>query len=335
MSAVVTIGLLATVASAGAAPDEAPGRARLEATLHRADAALDRATSAGEQAQLQAIRGQVLLALGRTEKAKAAFMAALRKEPAIELDAVRASPEALRLLDGARRELPAMVSVVIKAGSGSVIIDERDLGPAPLQTQLPGGLHQLQVRAKTANGRVNRFEAQISPGRRVTLELELDKTGSARARAESPPRRVTEQWAPSLVATMELADEPEPSVPPAVAVVPEPPRPVERPHLPWVYAVGGLGVALVGSAACFGVATLEEARAARAAVVSTDLHALHAGQARSFALISDVLYGAGAVAAVAAIWLFLSDGLPAPATTLGLVPVPIPGGAAISFVSIF
>lgn len=353
LRAAVLIALVAAGVRAAAPPGDTrggtPKRARLEATLKKTDEALERAATATEQGRLLAIRGQVLLALGQAEQARSAFAAAIRKEPAVELDAAYADPEAMRVFDGARRELPATVSVTIKRGTGVVTVDERDLGPAPLQAQLPGGLHQLRVRAPS--GRTTRFEVQVTPGRRVLLELELDGARTPKSRAATATvRRVMEKWAPPVLAAMELADVPDApgsSDAPEAAVLP-PPRveresplrspPAARPRRAWSYAMGGIGLALAAGGAGFGIATLEEARLARASFALSAPHAQHASNASTFAIVADVFYGASAVAAVAAVWLFLSDALHPPAAApaaIGLAPVPLPGGMALGVTGAF
>jgi len=319
----------------------ARARARLVATLRSTDTSLEGAVDPAEQGRLLAIRGQALLALGQPEKARTAFIAALRKEPAIELDAARASPEALRVFDAARRELPATVSVALKNGSGAVTIDDRDLGPAPLQTQLAGGAHQLRARA--AGGRVTWFEAQVSPGRRVILELELDSPGAGRRRADASPKRVIERWAAPVVATMALEDEVEAPVALAPLVDRERETPVprasgDRQRRAWAFAAGVAGLALVGGGVAFGGATLEEGRLARAELAATEAHSLHASRASAFAVVSDVLYGAAVVAAAAAVWLYLSDVPRAPSgrlELLGFASVLMPGGATVSLSGTF
>jgi len=141
------------------------------------------------------------------------------------------------------------------------------------------------------------FEAQVSPGRRVILELELDSPGAGRRRADASPKRVTERWAAPVVATMALEDEVETPVapPPLVDREPQASRPSvskDRPRRAWAFAVGAAGLALVGGGLAFGGATLEEGRLARAELAVTEAHSLHASRASAFAVVSDVLYGA-------------------------------------------
>lgn len=348
MRLMVSIGLFAILTGAAPPPPDgarAESRARdeLEIKLRRADAALRKAPSATEEAQLQAIRGYVLFELGQTEKAKAAFIAAVQKEPAIELDASRASPEAMGLLERVRRELPGALAVVIKSGSGIVTIDDRDMGPAPLQAQLSGGRHL--VRAKGPTGRTARVETFVTPGRKSILELELEPAGAPKPRRDSPARQVASRIAPPVFATMERPEF-EPTTPPptpvdrpaaaATTTVEEKAKAQareDRPQRTWSYAIGAVGLGLAAGGGAFGIATLEAGRQAREALATSQEHALRAGEAGTFAVVADVLYGAALVAAVAALWLFLSNDASAPATRaapLGLTVGPTRGGATLS-----
>ncbi len=161
-----------------------------EQVIKKVDAALKKATESTEIAQLQVLRAQALLALGQADKARAAFGVAVQRDPTVELDAAHASPDAVRLLEKVRAELPATLVVLVKAGyDADVAVDDKELGPAPLQTQVQGGVHV--VLAKGGDGRTTRVEAQVPPGRKVVLELELElkKPGVvAPAKVVGPPR---------------------------------------------------------------------------------------------------------------------------------------------------
>jgi len=133
--------LMPLLAWAAAAPRRARSptstktrRREFERALKKSDAALKKAKDAAETAKLQLARGQALLALGENDKARAAFSAALKADPTAELDASRASPDAVRVFEKARSELPATVSITVPNGSASIIIDDKDMGPAPLQS---------------------------------------------------------------------------------------------------------------------------------------------------------------------------------------------------------
>ena len=191
--------LMLTIVVAGPAWAESPAAAKaraeiakdyakgdFEQVVKKVDAALKKATESTEIAQLQVLRAQALLALGQSDKARAAFGAAVQRDPTVELDASHASPDAVRMLNRVRGELPATLVVLVKAGhDADVAVDDKDLGPAPLQTQVPGGVHV--VLAKGADGRTTRVEAQVPPGRKVVLELELKPGAGVKSVAVAPP----------------------------------------------------------------------------------------------------------------------------------------------------
>jgi hypothetical protein len=152
-----------------------------EQVIQKVDSVLKKPIDASEAAQLLLIKAQALLALGHADKARAAFVAAVQKDASAELDPARASPEAVRLMDRVRLELPTTLVVHVKAGDADVMVDDKDLGPAPLQTQVPPGARV--VVARSADGRTARLDVQAPPGRRLVVELEL----SAAAREPRGP----------------------------------------------------------------------------------------------------------------------------------------------------
>ena len=302
---------------------ETSRRARLAAVLQKTDEAIESTSVPAARARLEAIRGQALLGLGRPEEARAAFVAAVRSEAAVDLDPAQASPEALRLLDEVRRDLPATVMVAIRNGPAAVFVDDRDLGPAPFQVRLAAGVHRL--RAKGPDGRQTFFQAQVSPGRRITLELEVDPPGTPRARGEPPVRRITERWAAPMMAILVLEDE-APATAHAASSSPDASR--RR----WALTAGVVGLALAAGGVGCGLGTLEEARAARAEIAASSAHGLHAGRAAVLAVVADVLYSAAAVSAAAAAWLFFASFGSSPAARAGSVSVlagPTPGGLGL------
>src|SRR4051812_30143490 len=107
---------------AAAAPSKSPlaeanrdiAAGEFERALKKIDAALKKSTDPRELAGLQLARGQALLAIGNADKALGAFIAAVKKDPTLDLDASRASPDAVRLLEKARASVPATISVKLK-----------------------------------------------------------------------------------------------------------------------------------------------------------------------------------------------------------------------------
>jgi hypothetical protein len=192
------------------------------------DTALPGAKDATHAAKLLLVRGQCLLALGQADKAAAAFTAALKKDLASELDVATASPQAIELLEKARAALPALVSIAVVNGEASVRVDDKPVGPAPLTVELGDGLHVIQASAR--DGRVAKAEVEVRAGRRVEVNLLLERApvvtpapGPAVQASVDPaaaPKTVA-QPAPKSVArpTPESVTPPSPKpvAPPAVA----------------------------------------------------------------------------------------------------------------------
>jgi len=279
-----------------------------ERALKKADAALKKVTDPTEVAQLQLARGQALLAMGRADKARAAFVLAVQKDPTVELDAGRSSPDALNLFNKARAEFPATVAIAVSDGEAGITIDDKDLGPSPLQLQLGAGSHLIVARAK--DGRTARKEIRVIPGKKLEVQLEL---GAPPGPAEPPPATATAKEPPK-----EAPAEP----PPAVTAA----RPVStRSWLGLAPAAGGAAV-LIGGALC-----LWQARVQYDRLVSTTLPPLSAteeqaavGGGRTLQALGwvGVSLGVAAMAAGAAMLLFLQPKADAPVAQLGAAVAP-------------
>lgn len=241
------------------------------------DAALPAAKDATLAAKLFLVRGQCLLALGQADKAAAAFTAALKKDLTSELDVATASPQAIELLEKARAALPALVSIAVVNGEASVRVDDRPVGPAPLTVELADGLHVIQASAR--DGRVAKADVEVRAGRRVEVNLLLERATPPPSPAvvqPAPEPKPVVQPAPEPKPVVQLAPEPKPVVQPAPepkpvappasepkpvatptpvpsATVPPPAPPIvstpaERPHskLGWIPVAGGAVLAGAG-----------------------------------------------------------------------------------------
>ncbi|MBL8951662.1 MAG: hypothetical protein JNK82_12850 [Myxococcaceae bacterium] len=178
IAALAAAGLL-TLAAAGPAKKPAPlaelkrdfAGGELERVIKKADAALKAGLDPKDAAQVQLWRGQALLGLGKEAQARAAFTSAVEAWGDVELDAQRASPDALRVFEQARSAVPATLSVVVTGGDGTVLIDGKDYGPAPLVIQLAAGAHVVDARG--AGQLRARSDVMLQPGRRREVELQL------------------------------------------------------------------------------------------------------------------------------------------------------------------
>lgn len=278
-------------------------RGDFEVAVKKAEAAQRKTTDAPDLAQLHVLRGQALLALGQAEKARAAFGAALQRDPTVELDEAHASPNAVRLLEKVRGELPATLVVTVKTGDADVSIDEKDLGPAPLQTQVAGGVHVVVARG--AGGRTTRVEATVPPGRKVVLELELPKDSPPPPPPPPPPKVTTTP--------------PAPPEPPTVAASPGP--------VSLGLLVGGGVVAIAGGVTLWQSAVIYDR------LVNASRPAFPAGEGPTAAATGATLQtlgwvgvGVGVAAAATGGFLWWKD---AKAPTASLAVAPMPGGVMV------
>lgn len=317
MRATMALGVCVTLLAGAALAQEVTSVARAEAAkafakgdfelaVRKAEAAQRKATDAGELAALHLLRGQALLALRQPDKAKAAFGAALQKDPAVSLDPSHASPDAVRLLEKVRGELPATLVVTVKAGDADVAIDDKELGPAPLQTQVGGGVHVVVARG--ADGRTTRLEASVPPGRKVVLELELPKDAPPPPSAPPPP-----------VVTLN----PPPPLPEHPTVTASPgPGPVSLGLL-----VGGGVVAIAGGVAVVQSAIIYDR------LVNSSRPAFPAGEGPTAAATGETLQtlgwigvGVGVAAAATGGFLWWKGARP---QTASLAVAPMPGGVMV------
>ncbi len=147
------------------------GEGEFERAIKKADVGIARSKSANEAARLQLAKGLSLLAIGKADKARAAFVAGLKKDATVRLEAARVSPEALELFTRALAEFPATVTISVSNGGGSVRVDGQAMGPAPLTTQVTAGAHVFEVTA--GDGRTARVEETIEAGARTPVLLTL------------------------------------------------------------------------------------------------------------------------------------------------------------------
>lgn len=147
------------------------GEGEFDQAIKKADAAIARSKNANEVAKLQLAKGLALLAIGKSDKARAAFVAGLNRDTSVRLDSSRVGPDALELFNRALAEFPATVTISVSNGDGAVRIDGQAMGPAPLTTQLTAGTHVFEVTA--SDGRTVRAEEKIEAGARTPVTLTL------------------------------------------------------------------------------------------------------------------------------------------------------------------
>ena len=142
-----------------------------EKALATLDAALPKTSDAAEAARMQLARGECLIALGKRDKAALAFKAALAKDPSIEPDRKRASPDVVEFFESTRATVPGVVSITVKNGEATVRVDDRSMGPAPLSLELTAGAHR--VSAQASDGKTASATIDVAAARKLQVDLEL------------------------------------------------------------------------------------------------------------------------------------------------------------------
>ncbi len=179
----------------------------LPAALKAADAALKSTTDSKEVSKLHVVRGLVLLAQNKKDKAKAAFGQALQADAEAQLDSQRVPPAAMQLFEQAREAVPPGSVSVTAEGDATLRIDGVDVGPLPLTTRVSVGRHQLE--ATGMKGEVMRAEVVVQSGKVLTVNLVPSTptppaTPVADANTPPPPPPLVES-APSASSAVETS----------------------------------------------------------------------------------------------------------------------------------
>ncbi len=201
----LTSALVCTLALLAPAPARAEGALAQASALYdagRFDEALrvllrarPRAESRAERARIDLQLGIVHAVLGQEERARAAFIEALRGDPRAALDERVHKASVVELFGRTRAALRGQVQVGGRRGV-LVVIDGREVGRTPLGRSLPIGPHRIEVRA--GDGQVLfRQDVVLAPdGRERVWVSEALVVGVA-----PPPRSGAEPAAPRRIWT--------------------------------------------------------------------------------------------------------------------------------------
>lgn len=186
------------------------GDGDLGAALKMADGVLKRAKDTRETGRLQSLRGLVLLAQGKKDKARAAFVLALQADSGVQLDGQRDPPAAVALFEQARESMPpGSLSVSSTLRDATLRIDGVDLGPLPLTTKVAIGRRTLEATA--VDGRVSRAEVLVKSGETQAVQLNAPPQ-AAELQSASPPLIPAEAPADIYSRSATLLDQPGPRV---------------------------------------------------------------------------------------------------------------------------
>jgi hypothetical protein len=171
----VTALLLAAVLSAAPSAEDnlRVGVERYRAgDFERAVTVLEKAAtgdSAAVRSKAQLTLGLCFAALQRFDRVDAAFEAALRADPEVQLDPTRVQPALVAMLDAARARLHGDLAVTAP-GAAEVSIDGAAAAMPPLEQRVTIGRHHVQVR--DAAGHTQERDVVVSADRRAALAFE-------------------------------------------------------------------------------------------------------------------------------------------------------------------
>ncbi|MCA9670958.1 MAG: PEGA domain-containing protein [Myxococcales bacterium] len=179
---------------ARAAPDaqalfDRAKKAYVQAQAEKSLKLLRRAARAARDIQLAAkielYRGLNLIIMKRFDRAKKALLRALRNDPTLTLDKARFKPSTVAMLDAIRDKARGTL-VVTSNRPADVWLDGEKVGATPLTRKVKIGKHRVQVRAGEA-----RFESEIVIGvdAHLSVPAHLPKAGKVTgpALATKPP----------------------------------------------------------------------------------------------------------------------------------------------------
>ena len=139
-----------------------------DAALKMLDAA---AIDGGDPATLekvQLLRAQCLAARQDFARAEEAFALALDANPETTLDPTRVDPTVVRLLESVRARLTGTLVVGSTPPGALLMLDGKEIGPAPQTIAAPAGKHKVE--ARWGQGALQTLELQVRPRRETRVE---------------------------------------------------------------------------------------------------------------------------------------------------------------------
>lgn len=175
--------------------------------LKQALSELERAPLTGEpwkvMSQAHALKGVVLLGLGKKAEAQEAFRVVLRVEPTLALSKDDFTPSVLSQFEALRKEVArakkAQVQVQSTPAGAEVLVEGRVMGVTPLTLSLPPSTYRLMVRAQERAS----FLRVISVPREGVVLIDLESEGALSTQA---PLCLNAKDKPAEVAALKLAN---------------------------------------------------------------------------------------------------------------------------------
>lgn len=174
--------------SKGVAQFEAGEFASSQATLQRAIAS---AAPGAIKARAHLHRGFALASLEKVPAAEAEFVAALREDPLVEVDASRVKERLVRLFRQSREKLTGVLEISADH-EAAVRVDDVASGSAPLRQSLRVGRHVVEAQSPDGAWRSERTEAVVPVDGKLSLALRMSPVlGSLRLTSSPSGARVS------------------------------------------------------------------------------------------------------------------------------------------------
>lgn len=147
--------------------DESFERGEFEQALAQLDHAERQATTSAERAEVLLLKGRCLAALRRYELVESVFTAALREDPAAQLDPNQVEPTVVAILEGLRNRLLATVVLSSTPAGATLQVNGKPVGAAPKEMKLPA--NEYTVEAAWASGEGEAKTIAVKPGELVSV----------------------------------------------------------------------------------------------------------------------------------------------------------------------
>ncbi len=175
-----------------------------EGELERAKRAFERLKQSDPAvaARVSLYLGAIAAVKGQSARVDALFEKALRSDPALRLDPQQFKAELIQRFETVRSRLRGTLKVSASLPRATVRVDRKPVGQAPLELQLPPGLHEVEVVREDGGDRFKeRAVVPVDGTASIRAELReaaptasLPTTPTTPVEPPPPPRRARRIW---------------------------------------------------------------------------------------------------------------------------------------------
>ena len=108
--------------------------------------AVDATKDFQELAEAHALRARCYAGLGNSDKLHEAFVSILENDPKFEFDADDVSPKIIEEFESLKATLRAEVSIKTNRPGALILVDGKNIGTAPMRTEVLIGQHEFEIR---------------------------------------------------------------------------------------------------------------------------------------------------------------------------------------------